>query len=250
MQLSDYQYLILDEVVELVNPLSDLTTYLQEDKRIWDNGMRLINTIPPLDLSVSKLAEIIFSLFEGGYISVIDDTGCNYLKTDFIPSYEAVLASLCGTGDLNPYGLTDLGGKLWEQYSNPNWDYFTRGGLYYADNPHTCFARIPCTSRETLEQHLLAAQIIPSYEVWSEHSHQHPLIPGTVTWKTLEQWHATYWKTFDHGFEVEFQVILDPELQYVEGKVMTEEEVAIYLFPEYIQNNWYKKYFDIANPSR
>jgi hypothetical protein len=248
MQLSSFQYWVLDEVVELVCLLSDLTPFLRGGESELGKSFPPIEVVVPLlNLTAPEIAQMIFPLFKIGYIAV-GDYGAN-LNKDVCPSYEEILHALSGEGNLGPYGLTDLGGQIWENYSNPNWDYFTFGTRHYIDR-NTCFECIRCSSRETLERLLIGSQIIPSTEISLIYPPQKLLIPGTEVWEALEQWKPTYWKTLEQGFQVEFQVVCNPEVSDVEGKIMTEEEITNYLFPKYLQENWYCKYFDLANQSR
>lgn len=60
MQLSSYQYWVLDEVVHLVNSLSYLTIFLQQGKSVLgDNGPPIVATVPLLDLSILRLAKVV-----------------------------------------------------------------------------------------------------------------------------------------------------------------------------------------------
>lgn len=253
MQLSKYHYWVLDHVFNTVEPLCDLTIFLKEGESILGDNMPPVRAgVPLLDLTVSELAEIVLSLFEMGYISVIDETEKSYLKVDFVPSFGEILdsLSLSGVGDLNPYGLTDLGGKIWEEYSKPNWDHYVSQGSHFIDD-ETYYLQIRCTSKEILERMLIAHQVVPSDKVESGFMmHEGQPIPGTITWETLAQWDVSYWKTLNYGFLLQFKLAHYPETPYIENKVMTDEELANYFFPQYLQENWCQKYFDIANQSR
>jgi hypothetical protein len=248
MELSHYQYWILDYVLCTVEPLVELTAFLKKEKRISgeDSSLR-VPTLPLLDLTIEELAEIVFSLFEMGYISVIDDEGINYLKHNFIPTFGEVLGVLHGTDDLKPYGLTGLGGRIWEDYSSPKWEYYCPQSLYYI-NHETCFGRLRSTNKTVLDKLVTSFQIIPSCDFeslyWGD-----PIVPGPVSWEIVANWQPMYWKTLDYVFQIEFQVITDQEKQCVEDKIMTEQEIMDYLFPNHLRDIWYQKYFDIENPS-
>jgi hypothetical protein len=246
MQLSRYQYWVLDHVFELPQYLSDLTIFLKEgESRMGEDAPPIISAVPLLELTVSELAEIILPLFEIGYISL---DGCH---AGYVPRYGEILVTLHGRGEIGEYKLTDLGGKVWEDYSKPNWDYFVYERAY-DHSKGFALKRIICTSRETLERWIVAHQIEPSHEIALICRTWDRIVPGTaISWKTVGKWQPTYWKTLDQGFQAAFQIIPPGgPVFYVEDNVMTEEELTRYLFPLYLEQNWCYKYFDIANPSR
>jgi hypothetical protein len=256
MQLSRYQYWVLDYVFTSSEPLCDLAIYLKDGiNRLGNNGPPGESAVPLLDLTVAKLAEIILALLEMGYIS-LDGS-----REGYVPRYGEILVTLHGLRGLGFYELTDLGGKIWEEYSKPNWDYYIYERTRYIDDQtydfngqthHIGFMQVRCASRETLERWIMAHQIEPSRAIALICRPQFRLIPGSVvSWQTIEKWQPTYWKTLDYGFQAELQVIPPGgPIFYVENKVMTEEELTRYLFPLHLEQNWCYKYFDIANPSR
>jgi hypothetical protein len=93
------------------------------------------------------------------------------------------------------YGLTVLGGRLWEARAHPLWDRYvsTTYGYAVAELGRNS-AAIAAQSRELAEQYLK----------WQHVRHRCSVIPTTVRGEEIAPWRATPWKTLPRGYRLTF----------------------------------------------
>jgi hypothetical protein len=138
-------------------------------------------------LSHSELLRTLVNLFEDG--SLIGVRYDDYTSIDFLPNYQEVDLALKGH-DRMQYKLTTIGGKLWENLSNPNWDW------YIADSSDSKALIIEAKYLHIAEQRLKMCTYI---EQWQ------PIL-SSRNYQVLRPWQATYWKTLLEGHRIDCQI--------------------------------------------
>ena len=237
VNLTDHQYWMLDIAVE--DPV-DSVTLLQQESYTNSGEMRA-----PLNLAVEEIVDIAISLFQAGYISIeIDRQELEKIEEISRLKEKMINTSLSDEGqEVFRYELTTLGGETWENYSNPNWDYYITGYLNVRNYPNFYVGDLSCRSKTTLEKVLESRSMAPSLGLSRHRSHRP--IAGTDVWTELGRWDATYWKTLDCGFKVEYKC--DPIIDSIhidDDKVMSSEELELYHFHHSLKEKWYTNYID------
>lgn len=156
-------------------------------------------------LDRSQLLGVLLTLFDKNLI-----VGKTWHKeSSFRPTEAQVNAALNieGAGDAEGgilYGLTPLGGRVWEEYAKPDWDRFISHGW---DATSKVFQE-GGESKEVEEEEICAARR-EWVEIFSLVAGLmgHRILPGSVVWEELRPWHATYWKTLPVGYRIRYQFV-------------------------------------------
>lgn len=169
------EYFLLDIVIEGRHFINVLT---KPDIELY------LNRITP-KLSQKQLFIHLKNLFDSGYIVAYKKNGDKFIPTD--KEIKKYLYSPKKKSIAPPYGLTEKGGALWEEYSFPNWDRYVYASYSVNDG------EIISADKTLVERYL----------------NLHPyrgkfIISGSETWDILSPWQATYWKLLPIGYRVQF----------------------------------------------
>jgi hypothetical protein len=161
----------------------------------WLNAPRReegFNLPDPPDLWGAKLVETLMGLFERGDIVAQNKKDLERPGEIFTPTREQVEAALAGRLTFD-YLLTAQGGARWEIAAEADWD------KYLLDLMSTKPAEleVTATTREAVERYML-----PDTR-WNPFPDEHDApVPGTIRWKILRPWRATYWRTLPIGYQM------------------------------------------------
>jgi hypothetical protein len=115
------------------------------------------------------------------------------------PEREAVVAAM-DQGYKQPgnltYGLTAEGGRLWEQFTRPEWNRFVaRTSSRLEDEEEDVEEHeYVCACKERLEGCLKLNRLALCY-----------MEEGSAKWDMVEPWQATYWKQLPRGHRLRFR---------------------------------------------
>ena len=183
------EYWFLDTAVEMVIGLS----WVIPDEKYGTLGINRA----PLNLTVTKIADMLHSLFQQGDLLVTTPSDLNDFgfTRGFTPSYTDIKAALEGQFPLF-YFLIPQGGVRWESVSRPKWEWYFKWveGTEPIDE-----GDLACANRELAEKLLALCHLLSSGNC---HSY---LIAGTEVWERLTPWQPTYWKTLPVGYRVRYQ---------------------------------------------
>ena len=226
----------------------------------------------PSNLKTSQIVEILYRLFQDGFLLAITPEDFDSLKTTliqellikaFIPSLEQIKAGLT-QGKFSSirkendtyfednlyFFLTEEGGKQWEYWCKPKWNQFflrcinswesVSENLWNNSIP-PCGSIISCTDKKIGEkiiaiEHLLDTPQIVAYP-----------IKDSVILEKFTPWHPTYWKTLPSGYAVSYQAeLVKIDENYYKTEELTEEKKQA---REWYKNitNWYTKYYQKNN---
>lgn len=181
-------YWFLNAVIQMKLPLNWLSA---------GNLEEMINK-PGHTLSSNQLVITLEELFEERYIYLSYLNHTRQERIVYKPTRQELEGHLFSTMErwiMAPeqvyYGMTALGGTVWEQLSKPQWErYFDE--LYDSD-PHT--GEIIARTSELAEQVLWTCPYLP----FIEH-----ITPNTEKRDVIQPWHATYWKILPEGYRIRF----------------------------------------------
>lgn len=100
-------------------------------------------------------------------------------------------------------GLTDKGAKIWESIFCPDWSRYILAVSYYIKGSHEGY--IEEYSISTINNNKLDEIL---------HSIQSKLVNG-FSLNVVSPWLATYWKSFDRGYELKFTVTEPPISDFI-----------------------------------
>lgn len=192
------EYGLLESVVEAKNPLRWLAA---------DNLNVILNKTAH-GLSLPLLRETLFDLFEKKWIESYQSLSDEPIKLSR-PEIETVLCETSHPHQIY-YGLTSLGGTVWEAFAQPDWNRFIVHTIT-CENTEDELAEFICADKKLLESYFHGI-------------HHIGIIPkkNAIQYDTLEPWQATYWKELSRGFRIRFRC------QIIKG-VSWEEIPASYL---------------------
>ena len=140
-------------------------------------------------------------LFDLGLLIASNDE-----RGDFVPSTQDIESALDGGLDAD-YGLTALGGAVWEEAAKPDWNRFVDGvfGASDADGEFDSMTRerigeFRCADKSTLEKYM-------------ESIHFRGIVPHepSLKWSEIRPWKALYWKELPLAHRVRFVGVYAPE---------------------------------------
>jgi len=224
--MNKFEYWFLDTAVEMIIGVS----WIIPDQQY---GLLGINRAP-LNLSITEIAHILYSLFQQGDLLAFgpSDTDDFDLIEKFAPSLSEIEDALEEKFPL-AYFLTPQGGEKWESVSKPKWEqyYIWTQGFDVIDE-----GQLICANRE------IAEKLLASSHLFSYGNCRNYIIPGTQVWEILTPWTATYWKTLPIGYYVCYQkrtVEIDENqlsFELKERETKAEEERRFL-------RKWYTDYF-------
>jgi hypothetical protein len=136
-----------------------------------------------------------------------------------LPTYQEVDLALKGQNRMQ-YKLTDMGGKQWENLSNPNWDWYIE---HSSANRNVI---IKARFLHIAEQEL---QLCTYIEHWQ------PIL-SSRTYQVLCPWQATYWKTLSEGHKIDCQM-QDSSIRLLQDLTLEERSFLDKIW------NWYTNPF-------
>lgn len=173
------EYWILEAVIDGMYLLSALREDLVEEAfNRRGHGLNRIQLVDTLDAMFSR-GEIIAER------EVDRQMGTG---EQFTPTRNEI-AELLAKPQRVRYGMTDFGAVLWEEISQPDWNRYAYGELSlwdYVSMTESCNERL-------LHEYLSRGDL----KRW---------IVSEVSWKTLQNYQATYWKLLPIGYQINFQV--------------------------------------------
>lgn len=112
-------------------------------------------------------------------------------ESDFVPiasaTDAAIEAGLYGSRDIR-YGLTPIGGRIWEDIARPRWQHYI--DVSFSDDPP---GHMHAQHQRTIEAYVAAENAVGSGT----------FVVDDTTWQIVAPWHATYWKTLPQGVSVQ-----------------------------------------------
>lgn len=220
----------------------------------------------PSSLKTSEIVEILYRLFQDGFLLAITPADFDSLNTyliqellkpAFIPSLEQIKAGLT-QGKFSSiqkknntyfednlyFFLTKKGGKQWEYWCKPKWNHFFLRCINSWDSvpekfyhnsvfPHRIV--ISCTDKKIGEKIIVIEHLLDTPQVVTH------AIKNSEIWETLTPWHPTYWKTLPQGYVVSYQIeSVEKEDNINESQELTEEKRQAREWYNKIVN-WYTK---------
>jgi hypothetical protein len=92
------------------------------------------------------------------------------------------------------YKLTQKGGKYWESFAFPNWEFYMTNMLsYFRDESDVGFFELISANKKYLEFYYRSL----SY-------HEYNVIESSIQESTIKPWQATYWKELPIGYKMTF----------------------------------------------
>lgn len=188
-RLTRGEYWLLESVVELQVPVNLLVyEVLDQDLNKEAHGMNR-----------GLLIETMFNLLSNGLIELYQSEPFKKTEMPLESTYENIIHGLDEKSDLwktpkTIYGLTKLGGQVWELFAKPDWNRFMdEWDIDCAEEgKQKC---VIVGSNERLIKNYFSSLNSDSIAVNKE----------TVQWSVLEPFKATYWKTLPKGFKIEFE---------------------------------------------
>ena len=113
------------------------------------------------------------------------------------------------------YRLTSKGGKCWEAFASPNWDYYISAGYELPEDNAIWHGELICTTKEHLEKYFQSL-CTHDYEIESD----------SIKRDVLKPWGATYWKKLSIGHRIRF-------------KCKDKENIKDFNTPDQIDQGWY-----------
>ena len=109
------------------------------------------------------------------------------------------------SGEVSFFGLTELGGKTWEQFASPNWARFID-----SEGDVDGQTELTCTDEDWLSSYLRAFE------------QQLKIDPDSVSTSVVRPWQATYWKELPSAHRVTLRAEDDlpgqlPSLEWYES---------------------------------
>jgi hypothetical protein len=146
-------------------------------------------------LEHAALIDALLSLFTADYMRAKWIHGG--LSETFLPTYEQLNADLLGSSeserdrrkDAILYFASATGGKLWEAYSNPDWDRYVY--VSYGKDEYELISR----SLPEIERYIEMIR-------WSDGA---CVISDSMRSATIKPWQATYWKKLPDAHHVTFR---------------------------------------------
>lgn len=182
------EYWFLDAAIRLKIPFHWLSA---------DNVDEILNR-PHHNLSRSELPVVLERMFERGDLFLEYRNHSEQRSRTRAPSRSEIEAALymshterIDQAEQVFYGVTALGGALWETLSHPQWDDFFLEG--YGIDPYE--GEMSASTRSLIEERLA---LIP-YDSFIK-----AIVPESVRWSVLQPWEATYWKQLPIGYRIEF----------------------------------------------
>ncbi len=255
--MSEFDFWFLELVVQ--SPVSFLTIIPYDQCIVPDDYQT------PSNLTTNQIVDILFRLFQDGYLLAITPADLDSLDTHlindlltkaFIPSHEQIKTALdrenfrdyelykklCSS-DLY-FFLTEKGGKQWESWAKPKWNQFFRRCILdwesVSENlwnnsipPHRSI--ISCSSQEIGEK-IIAIEHLLDYPQSVRY-----YIENSAIWKKFTPWHPTYWKTLPCGYVVSYQIErVEVNNCIDESQELTEEKIQAREWYQKIVN-WYTR---------
>ncbi|QLQ30525.1 MAG: hypothetical protein HZT40_01580 [Candidatus Thiothrix singaporensis] len=139
-----------------------------------------IFNMPAINAEEGVIRERINSLIMQGYLKLFPHEGLKSVESGII--------------GLNVIGLTAKGAKLWESIFLPDWSRYVLAISYYIEGNHNGYIEeynISAISNDKLDEILCSIR--------DKLSHGFSL-------NRVSPWSATYWKSFDRGYELKLTV--------------------------------------------
>jgi hypothetical protein len=96
-------------------------------------------------------------------------------------------------GNGHYYYLTQEGGRIWESFAAPQWDWRIESRCYFDDT-----VEITAPTEKLLKEYLSLFPLDDS-----------KIVESSLQFDTVEPWQATYWKQLPIGYRARFQSIRD-----------------------------------------
>ncbi len=199
------EYWLLEAVAEFALPIRVL-----ESPRIGE----ALNK-PGHGMSRSLLVETMRNLFEQGLIMAHrfgDWDNCLELSPEQI---EAALDEQDDIKQQHYYALTENGGRHWEAFARPDWNWYISAGYDYLEDNESSSAELVCAAEDHLKSYLRLLR-----------SHEYDVDEGSIQFDTVAPWKATYWKTLPLGHRVRFRC--------------TKKEHVDVAFVQWYDERWYR----------
>jgi hypothetical protein len=146
----------------------------------------------PLDLSFLEMVEVACSVFKKSW--VLAGSGVMSTRDGFCPTESQIQQGLLMEIPLH-YFLTREGAAQWEKVSQPNWDNFNSIVIATGRPCHLKSRR-----KEFIEQYIERFSYLPLNSGLD-------IVRGSMSWREESPWQATYWKTLDFTYVVEFNCV-------------------------------------------
>lgn len=250
-------YWLLDVVVEHRVSLDSLVS--DGDPNYFNRRFRR----SPHGLTPDALYELLVLLFEQGLLLTwpITTAPLGRGEPGFSPSRAQIAEALqpqpitrfaSASSQRLLYGLSAAGGVFWESLSRPDWDrYVLREETHrpiwdeaFDDSPRSYttrrsgrqYVRTTSANQQNLEKLLEVDTRILQV-----------LDPDSIQQYTLTQWDATYWKTLNVGYRMEYS--LWPEAELVAHGVAVPEHSMLLSHPERRGDFWHTDFLT-GEPAR
>lgn len=185
----------------------------------------------PGTLTTNQIVEVMYRLFQDGFLSAITPTDYqlldselidNLLAKSFSPSRQEIKIALyreenvSGDSSLEPefeendliYFVTKQGGARWESVSQPKWNQYFRGSREWETIYQEIWdlyisrkSRIICGADREIIKKILSIERLLEHPQFIRYP-----IAGTEIWQTFTPWYPVYWKTLPCGYLVSYQV--------------------------------------------
>jgi hypothetical protein len=177
------EYWLLTTVAELAVPICWLD---------WDDIEEVLNK-PGHGMDRPLLINTMETLFSGGLIIA---HRFDHWDDCLVLSYEQIDTVLDERQNKKEhyYRLTEKGGKYWETFASPNWNYYIDAGYELPDDNAIWHGELICKTKEHLEKYFLSLRS-HNYEVYAE----------SIRRDVLRPWEATYWKKLQTGHRIRFK---------------------------------------------
>lgn len=181
------EYWILNSAVEFAVPLHWLTL-----ENIGEAFNRRGH-----GLTRSEVARTLAWLLGEGLIEVFKSGSWRRLLSLSVGELDAALdcpPDSAGLDSRHYYRLSARGGACWEAFAAPNWRFFLSTQYSCNSKGMTHCGRIEGADRERVWRYLAAG-----------HYFGNTVTPGSIVWRELRPWRATYWKRLPVGYRVRFR---------------------------------------------
>ena len=222
--MNKIEYWFLDAAIRLKIPFSWLSA---------SNVDELLNR-PHHGLSMSELPEVLERMFERGDLFLEYTNHDEQRRRTQVPSRSEIEAALYISRDQWIeqseqvfYGVTGLGGALWETLSHPQWDHFYDEG--YGTNPYE--GEMTASTGGLIEEWLALVPYDLSIKA---------IVPESLRWSVLQPWEATYWKRLPVGYHIEFTYLPLTEEERLERSISLDKVNAWHQRV----SRWYTSYLE------
>ncbi len=182
--MDEGEFWLLHSVSERRQSLSIL---LMENLEAWIDG-------PAHGLTREALLERLFKLADAKTLEGFDAE-----RGTFPLTHEDIVAGIDGTLDAD-YGLTELGGAVWEKAAQADWNKYIDGTFAETDST----GEIVAVPGERVGEFISVDKERLALYLSGLHFDGIAIYPPSLVWDEIKPWPATYWKELPSGHRARF----------------------------------------------